>query len=244
MGWATDYPYAAINLLTRVGELTKTRVSMDQVEHEPNYWVVRLTDDALFECPFTMATDVGTAEFMLRWRPSGCGRTRSREGSSGWTTSVRLRLSMIGAAVARRLSRLIRLSSEIRRLIVRRRVVSRAGALRTLIARRRVRLRALVARRRLRIGTRIVQWRRRLWTGVARRRRVLVLVRRQRLKGLRGRGVWRVGRLRRLGDLLARIGTTGDWRVRRHRCKYGAAPAKHRALSGNRPTRPSRSLSH
>jgi hypothetical protein len=63
MGWATDYPYAAINLLTRVGELTKTRVSMDRVENEPNYWVVRLTDDALFECPFTMATDVGTAEF-------------------------------------------------------------------------------------------------------------------------------------------------------------------------------------
>ena len=25
MGWATDYPYAGINLLTRVKELTKTR---------------------------------------------------------------------------------------------------------------------------------------------------------------------------------------------------------------------------
>jgi Domain of unknown function (DUF4159) len=62
MGWSTDYPYAAINLLTRVRELTKTRVSLD--EHgQPNYWVVRLTDDALFSCPFTMATDVGTAEF-------------------------------------------------------------------------------------------------------------------------------------------------------------------------------------
>jgi hypothetical protein len=62
MGWATDYPYAAINLLTRVRELTKTRVSMGE-EGEPNYWVVRLTDDALFSCPFAMATDVGTAEF-------------------------------------------------------------------------------------------------------------------------------------------------------------------------------------
>ena len=40
MGWATDYPYAAINLLTRVKELTKTRVSMGP-EGEPNYWVVR-----------------------------------------------------------------------------------------------------------------------------------------------------------------------------------------------------------
>jgi hypothetical protein len=62
MGWSTDYPYAAINLLTRVKELTKTRVSFDE-RGEPNYWVVRLTDDALFKCPFTMATDVGTAEF-------------------------------------------------------------------------------------------------------------------------------------------------------------------------------------
>lgn len=62
MGWATDYPFAAINLLTRVKELTKTRVSTDS-DGEPNYWVVRLTDDALFECPFTMATDVGTLAF-------------------------------------------------------------------------------------------------------------------------------------------------------------------------------------
>jgi hypothetical protein len=62
MGWATDYPYAAINLLTRVKELTRTHVSTN-AEGEPNYWVVRLTDDALFECPFTMATDVGTAAF-------------------------------------------------------------------------------------------------------------------------------------------------------------------------------------
>ncbi len=62
MGWSTDYPYAAINLLTRVKELTKTRVSVD-ASGQPNFWVVRLTDDALFSCPFTMATDVGTAGF-------------------------------------------------------------------------------------------------------------------------------------------------------------------------------------
>jgi hypothetical protein len=62
MGWATDYPYAAINLLTRVKELTKTRVSMG-AEGEPNYWVVRASDSELFNCPFTMATDVGTAFF-------------------------------------------------------------------------------------------------------------------------------------------------------------------------------------
>ena len=62
MGWATDYPYAGINLLTRVKELTKTGVSVDAAG-QPNYWVVRLTDEALFNCPFTMATDVGTAQF-------------------------------------------------------------------------------------------------------------------------------------------------------------------------------------
>lgn len=62
MGWATDYPYAGINLLTRVGELTKTTISRDE-EHEPNYWVVRPTDPGLFECPFLMGTDVGTAVF-------------------------------------------------------------------------------------------------------------------------------------------------------------------------------------
>jgi hypothetical protein len=62
MGWSTDYPFAGINLLTRVKELTRTRISTD-VDGEPNYWVVRLTDDALFQCPFTMATDVGTLAF-------------------------------------------------------------------------------------------------------------------------------------------------------------------------------------
>jgi hypothetical protein len=61
MGWATDYPYAGINLMTRLSELTKTPISVD-ARKAPNYWVVQLTDDALFRCPFTMATDVGTME--------------------------------------------------------------------------------------------------------------------------------------------------------------------------------------
>ena len=59
VGWSTDYPYAGINLMTRLGELTKTPVSVD-AKGDPNYWVVRLTDDALFQCPFTIASDVGT----------------------------------------------------------------------------------------------------------------------------------------------------------------------------------------
>lgn len=59
VGWATDYPYAGINLMTRLSELTKTPISRD-ADGDPNYWVVRPTDDALFRCPFLIASDVGT----------------------------------------------------------------------------------------------------------------------------------------------------------------------------------------
>lgn len=59
MGWVTDYPYADVNLMTRLSELTKTPISRDSAR-EPNHWVVRLTDDALFNCPFVMASDAGT----------------------------------------------------------------------------------------------------------------------------------------------------------------------------------------
>ncbi len=62
MGWATDYPYAGINLMVRFSELTTARVSSDD-RGEPNHWVVRFMDDALFNCPFTMASDVGTIGF-------------------------------------------------------------------------------------------------------------------------------------------------------------------------------------
>jgi hypothetical protein len=58
-GWRTDYPYAEINFMIRLSELTRTRVSFDATR-EPNHFVVRLTDDALFNCPFTMTSDVGT----------------------------------------------------------------------------------------------------------------------------------------------------------------------------------------
>jgi hypothetical protein len=58
-GWRTDYPYGEINLTTRFSELTRTRVSRD-TDGMPNHYVVRLIDNELFECPFTMASDVGT----------------------------------------------------------------------------------------------------------------------------------------------------------------------------------------
>jgi uncharacterized protein DUF4159 len=59
MGWSTDYPYAGLNLLIRSSELTKTRISRNS-RGEPKYWTVHLTDDALFECPFLVGSDVGT----------------------------------------------------------------------------------------------------------------------------------------------------------------------------------------
>lgn len=59
IGWSTDYPYAGINLMTRLSELTKTTISRDEAG-DVNHWVVRLTDPGLFDCPFVMATDVGT----------------------------------------------------------------------------------------------------------------------------------------------------------------------------------------
>jgi hypothetical protein len=62
IGWQTDYPFAEINLTTRLSELTKTRVSRG-ANGVPNHFVVRLTDDALFNCPLTMASDVGSLGF-------------------------------------------------------------------------------------------------------------------------------------------------------------------------------------
>ncbi len=58
-GWRTDYPYGEINLMTRLSELTKTPVSFSPARR-PLQWVVRLTDDQLFNCPYTVASDVGT----------------------------------------------------------------------------------------------------------------------------------------------------------------------------------------
>jgi hypothetical protein len=58
-GWQTDYPLGENNLMIRLAELTRTRISRDR-RQQPNHWVVRLTDDALFNCPYTVASDVGT----------------------------------------------------------------------------------------------------------------------------------------------------------------------------------------
>ena len=64
-GWGTDYPGADINFSVRLAELTKVRVTMthEGEEEVPDAVVVRLTDDALFQCPFVLMEDAGTARF-------------------------------------------------------------------------------------------------------------------------------------------------------------------------------------
>ena len=61
-GWWTDYPNADINFSIRLSELTKTRVSQTP-EGDPNHLVVRPLDDELFQCPFIIISDAGTASF-------------------------------------------------------------------------------------------------------------------------------------------------------------------------------------
>ncbi len=64
-GWSTDYPGADLNFSVRLAELTKVRVTMAREGGEPfpDAVVVRLTDDALFQCPFVLMQDAGTARF-------------------------------------------------------------------------------------------------------------------------------------------------------------------------------------
>jgi hypothetical protein len=64
-GWSTDYPGADLNFSVRLAELTKVRIKLvdDGEERVPDAVVVRLTDDALFQCPFTLMEDAGTAHF-------------------------------------------------------------------------------------------------------------------------------------------------------------------------------------
>jgi hypothetical protein len=57
-GWGVDYPRADVNLSIRLSELTATRVSFDEA-NEPRHFVIRLTDESLFQCPFIMMTEVG-----------------------------------------------------------------------------------------------------------------------------------------------------------------------------------------
>ena len=58
-GWRTDHPLGERNLSIRFAELTRTRVSRAP-DGSPRHYVVRLTDDQLFQCPLLMAGDIGS----------------------------------------------------------------------------------------------------------------------------------------------------------------------------------------
>jgi hypothetical protein len=58
-GWRTDYPLGERNLSIRFSELTRTPVSKG-ADGAPNHYLVRITDDQLFECPLLMAGDVSS----------------------------------------------------------------------------------------------------------------------------------------------------------------------------------------
>ena len=57
--WSTDYPFADINFMIRLSEMSTTGVHFDD-EDEPIHWVVPVTDDTLFSCPFIIASAVGS----------------------------------------------------------------------------------------------------------------------------------------------------------------------------------------
>lgn len=59
-GWSTDYPDAELNFSIRLSELTKTRVTKSS-DGSPEHVVVRLTEEALYQCPYLHMEDVGTA---------------------------------------------------------------------------------------------------------------------------------------------------------------------------------------
>src|SRR6185369_8298056 len=61
--WSVDYPRADINLSIRLAELTKTPISRD-ASGAPNHLLMHLTDPVLFNCPFIMMTEVGSASFV------------------------------------------------------------------------------------------------------------------------------------------------------------------------------------
>ena len=62
LGWGTDYPDAEINFSIRLAELTKTRVSRSS-DNEPNHFVVQPMDEGLYQCPFIIMSDPGSAGF-------------------------------------------------------------------------------------------------------------------------------------------------------------------------------------
>jgi hypothetical protein len=61
-GWNTDYPTADQNLMIRFEEFTSAE-SVRFDDGSPAHVLVRASDEAVYECPFLFASDVGTAGF-------------------------------------------------------------------------------------------------------------------------------------------------------------------------------------
>src|SRR4051812_20678074 len=91
-GWRTDYPLGERNLSIRFSELTRTRVSKAP-GGEPHHYLVRVTDDQLFQCPLLMAGDISSmslsAEEATRLRTyllkGGFLWTDDQWGSAEWS---------------------------------------------------------------------------------------------------------------------------------------------------------------
>jgi hypothetical protein len=62
LGWSTDYPAADNNFMTRVGELSRVRISRWR-DGSPGIAAVRPTDADLFRCPFVFMSDPGSYDF-------------------------------------------------------------------------------------------------------------------------------------------------------------------------------------
>ena len=61
-GWSTDYPGADFNISVRLSELTKARITRDRMG-DPDYITVSATDPDLFQCPYVLVEDGGSARF-------------------------------------------------------------------------------------------------------------------------------------------------------------------------------------
>lgn len=62
LGWSTDYPAADGNFMTRLEELTPTRIERWE-DGDPGIAAVRATDPDLLQCPFLFMTDPGSVTF-------------------------------------------------------------------------------------------------------------------------------------------------------------------------------------
>lgn len=62
LGWSTDYPAADGNFMTRLEELTPTRIERWE-DGDPGIAAMRATDPDIFKCPFLFMTDPGSVAF-------------------------------------------------------------------------------------------------------------------------------------------------------------------------------------